>query len=83
MAASEEYDVHILTASYKEIILNVEPSKTVQQIITFIEEKEGVPPNKQTLYFNNKPLDCGKTLREYEIYNGASLNIQIENAKMV
>ena len=75
MAASEEYDLHILTNNCKEIVLNVEPSKTVLDLMNTIQDKEGIPTTKQVLYFNDKPLDCAKTLREYEIYNGACLNV--------
>ncbi len=73
MAASEEYDIHIYTPNYQEIVLNIEPSKTVQELMVSIQAAEGIPVQKQVIYFNNKPLDCGKTLRDYEIYSGASL----------
>ena len=75
MAASEEYDLHILTSNNKEITLNVEPSKTVQEVMTTIQQQAGIAINRQVLLFNDRPLDCAKTLREYEIYNGACLNM--------
>ncbi len=75
MAASEEYDIHIYTPACREIVVNIEPSKTIQELMALIQAAEGIPVHKQVIYFNNKPLDCGKTLREYEIYSGAPLSL--------
>ena len=77
MAASEEYDLHILTTNNTEITLNVEPSKTVQELMSTIQKEAGIAVNRQVLLFNDRPLDCAKTLREYEIYSGACLNMTI------
>lgn len=56
-----------------DIMLNVEPNDTIEEVKTKILDKVGIPPKDEILIYENQELENDKTLQDYSIINDSNI----------
>ena len=62
--------IFVKTLTGKTIILDVEPTDTIQSVRDKIQDKQGIPPDEQGLIFAGKQLEDWCTLSDFNTEKG-------------
>lgn len=75
-----DMQIFITRSNGATLSLDVESSDNVEAIQALIQDKDGIPPEQQTLSYLGQTLIGSKTLSDYGIQSGATLQLTVYQA---
>jgi ubiquitin len=75
-------DIKIKTLTGKIFTLEVESQDTIETVKAKVQEKEGIAPEQQILNYEGKDLEDGRTLNDYNIQAGTTINLVLRLRKI-
>jgi hypothetical protein len=75
---TDAIQILVLMPNSTKITLNVEAADTIEQVKAKIQDREAVPPDRQTLFYDAVLMEDNRTLADYEVKKESTL---VLNAK--
>lgn len=59
--------------------MKVDPTDTIDNVKSKVQDKDGIPLDAQRFIYGGKPLEDGRTLHDYHIVPGATINLVLRS----